>query len=165
MEKQTPSPSPSHNRCSFSSCRLCGFLHEGNGPGQILSCPHSTTSGPAPWWMRSWPLISVDLCCWPGENNIWETPGPCAGIHRVKVGSEAMSTQGHMRLTQCAKGDTQSTPRGEHPQRSNTQWFLSQWVCSNPTCLHHRSETKWRNRSGDSIPPTREQTPPLIGQG
>ena len=33
------------------------------------------------------------------------------------------------------KGDTQSTPRGEYFARRNIQWLLSQWVCSNPTCL------------------------------
>ena len=44
--------------------------------------------------------------------------------------------------------DTQSTHRGEQPQRSNTQGLLSQWVCSNPTCLNHRSESQQRNRSG-----------------
>ena len=44
--------------------------------------------------------------------------------------------------------DTHSTHRGEHPQRSNTQGLLSQWVCSNPTFLNHRSESQPRNRSG-----------------
>ena len=44
--------------------------------------------------------------------------------------------------------DTHSTHRGEHPQRSNTQGLLSQWVCSTPTFLNHRSESQRRNRSG-----------------
>ena len=58
-----------------------------------------------------------------------------------------MPTQGHMRLTQWVKL-THRAHRGEHPQRSNPQGLLSQWVCSSPTCLNHRSESQRRNRSG-----------------
>ena len=164
MEKQGPTHPLRHSRCNFRSCRPCGLVHEGMGPGRSLSYPHSTTVDPAPWWMQSWPLISVGLCWWPGENSIWETWGPCAGVPMVKVGPGAVLTRVTWEVAQGMKCETQNTPRGEHPQRSNTQWLLSQCVCSNPTCLHHRSETQWRNRSGGSIPPTREQTPPLTGQ-
>ena len=137
--------SPSHRRCSISSCRLCRLLHEGAGPGQNLSCPRAPQRvqlhdecNPGPWLQR----------IYAGENNIWETSGPCAGIPMVEVGPRAVPTRVTWELAQGMRCGTQNTPRGEHPQKSNTQGLLSQWVCSNPTCLHHRSESQWRNRSG-----------------
>ena len=46
-----------------------------------------------------------------------------------------MPTLHIMRTRRTHERGHQSTPWGEHAQRSNTQWLLSQWVCSNPTCL------------------------------
>ena len=104
----------------------------GQDRGWVL---RSTTAGPAPCWMQSQDLTSLSLCWWPYENNSWETPGPCAIMPMVKGGTRAVPTLHNMRACRTHERGHQSTPWGEHSESSNTQWPLSQWVCSNPTCL------------------------------
>ena len=137
-------------------------VYKGVGPGQSLSCLYCTTAGPAPWQMKFWDLGSGDLCWWPGENNIWETPGSCPIMPMVKVGPSAVPTRVTWELAQGMKVIHRAHPEVNIPRGAILSGFSPSGCAAIPpasTTDHHH-----RNRSGGSVPPAREQTPPQIGQ-
>ena len=106
------------------------------GQTRVWAASIAPIVGPGSWWLKSWYLTSVDLPQWPCENNVWESLGPIASIPTVKMGPRAVPTSVYFASPHNGQKRThQSTYTGEHLQRRNTQWLLSQWECSNTTYL------------------------------
>ena len=133
-------------------------IHKRAGPGWSLSCLYCTTVGPAPWWMQFWDLSSGDLCWWPGENNIWETPGPCPIMPMVKVGPRAVPTRVTWELAQGMKVTHRAHPEVNIPRGAILSGFSPSGCAPIPPAS--TTDHNHRNRSGGCVPPTREQTPP-----
>ena len=77
---------------ALAAVGFVGTYTGGSGQARVWAAPIVHTAGPDPWLLQSWDLTSVDLCWWPGENNIWGTLGPTAGIPMVKVGTRTVPT-------------------------------------------------------------------------
>ena len=95
----------------------------------------ASIAGPSAWPLKSWVLISVDLCQCPGENNTRESPGPNSGIPTGKVRQSNVNSSDLCEPTQDQKGTRQRTLTNERLQRRKIQWLLSQGECSNATFL------------------------------
>ena len=141
---------PAAGTClALAAVGFVGTYTWGLGQTRVWAASIASTADPSAQLLQSWDLTSVDLHQWPGENNAWESPRPTASIHTVKAGMRAVPTRMYFVSPQNGwKGKQQSTLTGEHLQRRNTQWLLSQWECSNPVYLNCRSETQLTNRSG-----------------
>ena len=70
---------------ALAAVDFVGRYMRGLGKARVWDASIVPIACPDPWLLQSWDLTSVDLCWWLGENNAWETPGPTAGIPKVKV--------------------------------------------------------------------------------
>ena len=136
-ERKISAPAAGPCLClTLATLGFVGMYTQGLGQDRAWAASKAPTVGPSARLLQLWDLTSVDLCQWPVENNTWQSPGPTAGIPTVKAGLRAVPTTVYfVSLHNGWKGPQQSTFTGEQLQRRNTQWFLSQWECSNPGYL------------------------------